>query len=99
MAPIKKSMMMSLAMVQALNTETPTSTPKANMSRRNADGSYKKNHWVKTISEHIISKIYQHPQPALAVERQYQANPIFQNIERLEFVRNTVPSLLKTYQH
>ena len=30
------------AMVQALNTETPTSTPKANMSRRNADGSYKK---------------------------------------------------------
>ena len=52
-----------------------------------------KKHGMKTISESIINKIYQHQSPALTVERQYQANPTFQNIETLEFVRNTVPTV------
>ena len=49
------------AMFQTLNTETPTSTPIAKMSRWNPDGSYNKKHRVKTISESTINKIYQHP--------------------------------------
>ena len=43
------------AMVQALNTETPTSTPKANMSRRNADGSYKKKTTGWKLFQNILS--------------------------------------------
>jgi len=41
--------------VQTLNTETPTSTPKAKMSRRNPDGSYNK----KTRGENYFRKYYQ----------------------------------------
>ena len=43
------------AMCQTLNTETPTSTPKAKMSRRNPDGSYNK----KTRDENYFRKYYQ----------------------------------------
>jgi hypothetical protein len=49
------------AMVQALNTETPTSTPKAARQEEILTEVTTKNNWVKTISENIINKIYQHP--------------------------------------
>ena len=41
------------AMVQALNTETPSTTPTAKMPRRNPDGSYNK----KPLDEDYFKKI------------------------------------------